>query len=216
MPDGFEKQIDRQGFTDLLEFLTSRGKYLPLPMTKVATAVSTKPLFHGVENGPDRLVFDDWSAKIVGDIPFQLIDPNGDRVANIVLLHGSNGTLPPKMPKSVRILTNSAANKIHLLSGVSGWGFPAYGKESVSMTVRLHLADGSTEDHPLINGVHFADYIRRVDVPGSKFAMLVGNQQLRHIVVEPKSGQRIEEIELIKGDDPTAPIVVAITIESGS
>jgi hypothetical protein len=81
------------------------------------------------------------------------------------------------------------------------------------MTVRLHLADGSIEDHPLVNAVHFADYIRRVDVPGSEFAMMVGGQQLRHIVVKPKSDQTIETIELVKGDDPTAPIVVAVTVE---
>src|SRR5207253_1298931 len=37
MPDGFEKQVSRQELTDLLEFLTKRGKYLPLPLDKVAT-----------------------------------------------------------------------------------------------------------------------------------------------------------------------------------
>ena len=56
------------------------------------------------------------------------------------------------------------------LSGVSGWGFPYGEKGSVSMIVRLHYADGKTEDHPLRNGVEFADYIRTVDVPGSKLA----------------------------------------------
>jgi hypothetical protein len=213
MPDGFEKQIDEQGFTDLLEFLTLKGKYLPLPLSKVATAISTKGLFHEGDNGADRLVFADWSPKMVGEIPFQLIDPQGKRVANIVLLHGPRGTMPPKMPKSVRVLCNSTASAIHLLSGVSGWGFPAHQGKTVSMTVRLHLADGSTEDHPLTNAIHFADYIRRVDVPGSEFAMMVRGQQLRHVVVAPKTDQLIKEIELIKGDDPTAPIVVAVTIE---
>ena len=43
--DGFEKQIDPQGLTDLLEFLTFKGKFLPLPMNKAATAISTKGLF---------------------------------------------------------------------------------------------------------------------------------------------------------------------------
>ena len=37
-------------------------------------------------------------------------------------------------------------------------------------TSAFSTADGKTEDHPLKNGEHFADYIRRVDVPGSKFA----------------------------------------------
>ena len=38
------------------------------------------------------------------------------------------------------------------------------------MIVRLTYDDGKTEDHELRNGVHFADYIGRFDVPESKFA----------------------------------------------
>lgn len=213
MPEGFEKQIDRQGFVDLLEFLTAKGRFLPLPLDKAATAVSTKGLFHEGDNGADRFVFDDWKTKMVGDVPFQLIDPQGKRVANLVLLYGPQGTMPPKMPKSVRVPCNAAAKTIHLLSGVSGWGFPAHRPKSVSMIVRLHYDDGTTEDHPLINGVHFADYIRRVDVPESKFAVQARGQQLRHIEVTPETEQVIREIELLKGDDPTSPIVMAITVE---
>ena len=81
------------------------------------------------------------------------------------------------------------------------------------MIVRLHLADGSTEDHPLKNGLHFADYIRRVDVPDSEYALSARGQQLRHIRVSPRTEQVIREIELVKGNDPTAPIVMAITVE---
>jgi len=43
------------------------------------------------------------------------------------------------------------------------------------MIVRLHYADGKTEDFPLRNAVHFADYIQRYDVPGSKFASRPGS-----------------------------------------
>jgi putative heme-binding domain-containing protein len=213
MPEGFEKQIDTQGFADLLEFLTDKGRYLPLPLEKVASAVSTKGLFHDGDNGPDRIVFPEWKPVMVGEVPFQLIDPQGKRVPNIVLLNGPQGSLPPKMPKTVSIPCNTPVNAIHLLSGVSGWGFPAHREKSVSMTVRLRLADGSVEDHPLRNAVHFADYIRRVDVPESAFAMMVGGQQLRHVTVKPETDQTVESIELVKGDDPTAPIVVAVTIE---
>ena len=65
----------RKASADLLEFLTDKGSYLPLPLGKSATAVSTKGLFHDGDNGPDRIVFDDWSPKMVGEVPFQLIDP---------------------------------------------------------------------------------------------------------------------------------------------
>ncbi|MGI9441792.1 MAG: PVC-type heme-binding CxxCH protein [Rubripirellula sp.] len=213
MPEGFEKQIDPQGFTDLLEFLTDKGRFLPLPIAKAATAISTKGLFHNGDNGADRFVFEDWSPKMVGEVPFQLVDPEGKRVANLILLHGPQGTMPPKMPKSVRLACNAPAKTIHLLSGVSGWGFPAHQQKSVSMIVRLHLADGSTEDHPLKNGLHFADYIRRVDVPDSEYALSARGQQLRHIRVSPRTEQVIREIELVKGNDPTSPIVMAVTVE---
>ena len=33
-----------------------------------------------------------------------------------------------------------------------------------------------TEDHALKNGVHFADHIRRVDVPFSSFAIALRSQ----------------------------------------
>jgi hypothetical protein len=82
------------------------------------------------------------------------------------------------------------------------------------MIVRLHYSDGSTEDHELLNGVHFADYIRRIDVPESQFAFQLRGQQIRYLAVEPETEKVIEKIELIKGEDQTAPIVMAVTVET--
>ena len=81
------------------------------------------------------------------------------------------------------------------------------------MIVRLHYANGESEDHELRNGVHFADYIRRVDVEGSEFAFALRGQQIRYLAIEPESDEVIERLELIKGEDRTAPVVMAITIE---
>jgi putative membrane-bound dehydrogenase-like protein len=214
MPDGFEKQLTRQELTDLLEFLTQRGKYLPLPLDKVATAVSTRSMFVSPDALVERLVFEDWKPKTFEGVPFHLIDPQGDRVANVVLLYAPQGSLPPKMPKTVSLPCNMPAKVIHLLSGVSGWGYPYTEKGSVSLTVRLHYADGKTEDHPLKNGDHFADYIRRVDVPGSKFAFNLRGRQIRYLAVHPQRQSKIERIEFVKGPDDTAPVVMAVTIES--
>ena len=83
----------------------------------------------------------------------------------------------------------------------------------MSVIVRLHYDDGQTEDHELRNGVHFADYIRRVDVPGSKFAFNLRGRQVRYLAVSPKRTAPIERIEFVKGDDDTAPILVAVTLE---
>jgi hypothetical protein len=199
--------------TSLLEFLTDKGKFMPVSLDRYATAISTKGLFGNGDDGPDRMVFSDWTPKIFKDVPFILTDPRGKTVPNIILLNGPNGSLPPTMPRSVTLPCNSEAKAIHLLSGVGGWSFPYDAKKTVSMVVRLHYKDGSTEDIELINGVHFADYIRRVDVPESEFAYALGGQQIRRVTVNPKKHDVIETIELVKGPDNTAPIVMAVTIE---
>ncbi|MCP4174445.1 MAG: c-type cytochrome [Fuerstiella sp.] len=213
MPEGFEKQATEDEISNLLQFLTNKGKYVPIPLDRYATAISTKGMFHSGDNGPDRVIFPDWKPKIFKGVPFVLTDPRGKTTPNIILLNGPQGPVPPKMPKTVSLPCNTAAKAIHFLSGVGGWSHPAFRGKTASVTVRLHYADQTTEDHPLLNGVHFADYIRRVDVPGSEFAFSVRGQQVRFLSVTPKRSDKISTIELLKGDDPTAPIVVAITIE---
>jgi len=215
MPEGFEKQIPTEDLKNLLAFLTQRGKYLPLDLRKAATIVSTRGMFHSADSEAERLIFADWSAKTVAGVPFVLVDPKGDRVPNVILLHGPEGTFPPRMPRSVELPCNASAKAIHLLSGVSGWGFPYGRKGSISLIVRLHYADGKTEDHPLANGVEFADYIRVVDVPGSKLAFtLQGRQQIRYLSLQPlRPDSTIEKIEFVKGSDRTAPVIMAVTVE---
>jgi putative heme-binding domain-containing protein len=215
MPEGFEKQISETELADLLEFLTQKGKFLPLPIDKAATIVTTQGMFYDKRGRQERLVLPDWSAKTAFDVPFQLVDPLGDRVPNAIMLRSENGDVSRAMPLAATVPCNAPAKAIHLLSGISGWGFPASPKGSVSMTVRLHYADGQTEDHPLINGEHFADYIREVDVPGSRLAFkLRGGQQVRYLTVTPERDAPIQEIEFLKGEDRTAPIVMAVTLES--
>jgi hypothetical protein len=224
MPEGFEKLIEPAALVDLLEFLAARGKYLPLPLDKVATAVSTRGMFQNPDAEVERLAFNDWRPKTFAGVPFQLVDPQGDRVANSVLLFGPQGPLTQQMPKSVSLPCHAPAKAIHLLGGISGWGYPGGEKGSVSLIVRLHYAgkkiangtsaDGDSEDHELRNGEHLSDYIRRIDVPASQFAFDLGGRQLRYLAIEPKRPDVIDRIELVKGPDATAPVVMAVTIEA--
>ena len=59
----------------------------------------------GMPFGPGRtvgrLVFEDWGPKVVDGVPFALVDPQGDRVPNAIMLYGPIGRIPPKMPRSV-------------------------------------------------------------------------------------------------------------------
>ncbi|HVU86896.1 MAG TPA: PVC-type heme-binding CxxCH protein [Pirellulales bacterium] len=214
MPEGFEK-LPADELVNLLEFLAARGRYFPLPLDKAATAVSTIGMFYDHAATAERLIFADWKPRTLCGVPFYPIDPRDDRVPNVVLLYGPQGAFPPQMPKSVSVPCNATVKAIHLLSGVSGWGYPLGMKGSLTMTVRLVYADGESEDHPLLNGEHFADYIRRVDVPGSKFAAHLRDQQIRVITIEPARHSAIDHVELIKGDDATAPVVMAMTAEAG-
>lgn len=213
MPEGFEEQLKEADMTNLLEFLTSKGRFVPLPLASVATAVSTKGLFHQGDDGPDRLVFPDWKAKTFAGVPFQLVDPLGKNKPNIVLLFGPMGTLPPTMPRSVKLPCNMPIGKLHMLGGISGWGFPASQKGSVSLIVKFNYADGQSEEQPLLNGQHFADYIRRIDVADSEFAFNLRGQQVRYLAVEPKRKAVVNDVELIKGPDGSAPIIMALTAE---
>ncbi|WP_435015917.1 PVC-type heme-binding CxxCH protein [Tundrisphaera sp. TA3] len=214
MPEGFEKQLGNEGMADLLAFLTQRGKYLPLDLAKVADVVTTRGMFFDPDSSIERLVFPDWTPKTFEGVPFVLVDPRGDRIPNAVMLYGPNGTNAPKMPKSVTIPCDLPARAIHLLSGISGWGATGPdGDHTVSMIVRLHYADGKTQDIPLKDGVHFADYIRPIEVPGSKLAFRLRGKQVRYLSVQPDRAEPIRAIELVKGPDDTAPIVMAVTVE---
>ncbi len=213
MPEGLEEQLKETDMTNLLEFLTSKGRFLPLPLASVATAVSTKGLFHDGDNGPDRMIFPDWKSKTFNGVTFQLVDPQGKSKPNIIMLHGPQGTVPPSMPRNVKLPCNMPVGKLHMLSGVSGWGYPATKEGTTTMIVKFYYADGQTEEQKLINGKHFADYIRRVDVPDSQFAFNLRGQQVRYLAVVPQRKEVVTEVELIKGDDASAPMVMAITAE---
>jgi len=141
------------------------------------------------------------------------VDPQGGTVPNAVLLNGPLGKIPPTMPRSVTLPVNAPAKAIHFLSGVAGWGYPVGREGTLSMIVRVRYDDGSVEDHELKNGVHFADYIGTQDVPGSKLAFKLGGQQVRYLTVTPRKKESITSIDLVKGRDQTAPIVMAVTVE---
>jgi hypothetical protein len=207
-----------------------RGEFLLLPFGRVATACSLEPLFG--DDGLDRFEMADWGTVTANGIPFALVDPRGgDRmVPNIILLHTpqvwtrpSADAVVTSMPRGVTLPVGTRAAGIHLLGCVSGWGWPwtnrtnrdLFQKGNIAVIVRLRYADGETEDHPLRNGEHLADYVRRIDVPGSTFAFLTGNgRQVRQTTVIPRRAAVVQEVELSKGEsDGTAPLFFAVTVE---
>ncbi len=214
MPEGLEETLGDQGLVDLLEFLTTKGEYVPLPLGQVATVVTTKGMFYGRESPIERLVFPAWGIQTFNNVPFMLVDPQNGTANNAVMLHSPNGDLPPKMPKSVMLPCETAVSRIHLLGGVAGWAAQGPRDGGVSMIVRLHYVDGAKEDHPLVDGRHVADYIGKFDVPNSQLAFDLNGRQVRYLAIEPKRpSDVIKFIEFVKPGGPTAPIVMAVTVQ---
>lgn len=214
MPAGFEKQLSPTKLRNLLAFLTQKGRYFPLDLRSVATISGGRGMFYNRDNPAGRIVLSDWSPRKIEGVPFHFVDPKGGEVPSLVMLHSRLGTYPPRMPKSVKLPVHSPAIAIHFLGGVAGWGYPLGQKGSVSLIVRLHYADGTTEDHLWKNGIQIADYIRVIDVPKSTLAFQPNGHQMRYLAITPKRDIPIESLDLIKGNDDTAPIVMAITVET--
>jgi uncharacterized protein len=215
MPEGFEKTLSTDELVNVLEFLTQRRRFLPISLEKVATTITTRDMFSDRPTIRERLEFDNWSPKAVDGVLFQLIDPAGDKRPNALLFHCDRAKSLRSMPRTVELPCNAPAKAIHLLGCVSGWGFPATGKGSVSLVVRLHYADGQSEEHSLRNGYELADFNGVHEVPNSKLAFkLAGNRQVRCLAIEPKRREPIAKIEFAKGPDDTAPVVLAVTVET--
>jgi putative membrane-bound dehydrogenase-like protein len=214
MPEGFEQSIDDKGLVDLLEYLTQSERFIPLGLDSVATATSATGMFYDREATRERLRLNQYGVVTVADVPFTVIDPMDGAKNNVVMLHGPKGPFAPNMPTSVSLSCKTAASKIHLLGGIAGWASRTAGNHGVSMIVRLNYADGKTEDHPLVNGQHISDYNGRFDVPKSKFALeTLDGGQIRYLAITPRRDAVIDNIELVKPGHPTAPVVVAVTIE---
>jgi len=212
MPEGFEK-LSRGELTDLLAFLTQRGKFLPLSLREVANSVTTRGMFQDEALDWERLIFADWSPKEFAGVPFQLLDPQGSRAPNAVVLYSPRGKVCRELPRQAKVACNGRVKALHLLGGVSGWGWPALREPSVSLIVRLNYADGQQEEHPLVNGQHLADYNGTPDVPKSRLAFDLGGRQVRYLAIHPARDVAIDSIEFVKGPDESAPVIMAVTAE---
>jgi hypothetical protein len=198
--------------------------FTPVPLGGVATATTGRPLFDS-DTSKDRFVFSGWGPREVAGVPFALVDPRGEG-KNCILLRGAMGEQPTAAPEKVGIPVGRPAAAVHFLAGVAGWGWPWQpgntegdeNKGKVAVTVRVRYADGRAEEFPWVNGEHVADWIKRVEVPGSAFAFSDDrNHQMRYLAVRPSDiGAEVKEVELVKGPDlpEVTPFVLAVTVEA--
>jgi len=216
MPEGFEA-LGGEALRDIIAYMQaeSGGKFRTLDLAKAFTANTARGLYIAEANTKDTLKFAKTGHVTVEGVPFNIIAP--DRApANVILLKGGpERTFARTMPERVDVPVGGfKANRLHFLGGVGGWAHPFGEEREIVMKVTTHSVDGQRETFQLRNGVEFADYIREVEVPGSKLTKgLVKENQLRWFTIPLSGATEIDRITLESTSTGVAPTTVAITAE---
>lgn len=220
MPTGFES-LGAEGLRDLFAYLRSgyeRFRVLDLaPLCSASTALG----LYDTRYDAKPMDFVRYGTLEVAGVPFELLDPArnpGGR--NALVLRGGlhkQWQCNTDMPQRVEIPVGAALERVHVLGGIAGWGFPYVSDTIPALRWTWVYAGGATEEHILRNGVEFADWIRHVDVPGSEFApgLLKARSwgQVRQFHVQPERPEVVDRIILESFGNDLAPTVLALTAE---
>ena len=220
MPEGFE-QFGAEGLRDLLTYLCADElRFRILDLTSVFTADTSRGIYMTEESRDESLRFKKWGTIKHRDVPFDIVNPARTATGkNVIVLQGGAG-MARNYPKQVEVKVGLPATKLHFLSGVAGWGFPAVDEEKPVAKVTVHFAGGGTEEFVLRNRVEFADYIGRFDVPGSEALsnlddLLQQGRQLRYFARPLTKRGVVEKLTLSSYANDVAPTFVGLTAETG-
>jgi putative heme-binding domain-containing protein len=212
MPDGFEKLLTRTEFSDLLEFLTERTQFVPLDLGRVATTSSAAAELQAAESSRDGGAAT-WGLEPFAGVPFYRIDPQAGRVRNVVELRSRRRDQTSGLPSSVELPCRMAAKAIHFLAADNELTPGPPGRGPAFLLVRLHYADGATEDHPIASSA----------LPGNIGALAARNepqpsaslneQPFYYFKIEPKNETVIQAVELAAGFGGATPAILAVTAE---
>jgi len=216
MPEGFEA-LGADGLRDLLSFVcSSESRFRFIDLSPAFTADSRRGIYVSTEATYDTLKFRKFGPAVVEGIPFNVVDPakspGGKNL--LVLRGGASRSYSRTLPQKVEAKVGFPVSRLHFLGGVAGWGYPGGGDDAPAMKVTAHFAGGKTEELTFKNGNEFADYIRVVDVPGSKLTEgIVTENQLRFFSKPLSNRGVVEKLTLESFNNGLAPTTVAITAE---
>jgi len=217
MPEGFEA-LGGEGLRDLLTFVcASESRFRFVDLSSAFTADNRRGIYIRQEATYDTLKFRKFGPAVVEGVPFNVVDAakTGGGKNLMVLKGGASRTFSKTMlPQKVEAKLGYPVRKLHFLGGVAGWGYPGGGEDVPVMKVTAQFADGQKEELIFKNGVEFADYIRVVDVPGSKLTEgIVTENQLRYFGKPLSHRGVVEKLVFESFDNGVAPTTVAVTAE---
>lgn len=218
MPEGLDA-LGPEPLRDILAYICGDAmkQFRILHLADAFTADSRGGVFKGIKPNEGQVRLAKYGNVKIENVPFFIQDAakaaNG---ANLIVLKGG----PPKaysqtFPAKVEVAVNMAAKRIQMLSGISGWGWPAHRPEEPALKATVVYENGDKEEFTFINGVHFSDYIRPVEVPGSKEVEgITDGQQMRLLTLE-LTKKAVAKTLILESPQPngTAPVIVAITAD---
>jgi putative membrane-bound dehydrogenase-like protein len=220
MPEGFE-QLGAEGLRDMLTYLCADDlKYRILDLTSAFTANTSRGIYATVESRDESLRFRKWGTLKHRDVPFDIVSPQRSPTGNNVIVLKGGGGLSQSYPKDIEIKVGLKISRLHFLGGVAGWGYPIGEKDKPAVQVIVHYAGGEKEEIILRNGVEFADYIAKIDVPGSEALdnldqLLMQGRQVRYFAKPLTKKGVVEKLTLSSYVTELAPTFVGITAELG-
>ncbi len=221
MPEGLES-LGAEALRDILSYLCAdAGNFRVIDLQTAFTASSVKGLYDS-RREPHNLRLKKFGITMVEGVPFMVSDPakNLKGLNAIVLKGGSAPDWESKrvMPQKVEFRVGFAAPRIHVLGGIAAWGTLDGDKApEPAVKVTFTYADNQTETLILKDGFEFSDWVRRVDVKGSKFVPGIlengARGQVRWFTMRPKRRDVIERLTLESYDNHLAPTFLAMTAD---
>ncbi len=218
MPEGLDG-LGAEALRDILTFICGEAskQFRIISLADAATASSSDGVFAGPAPNQGQVRLKKFGDFKVEGVPFFIPSPEKATSGNFIVLKGgpAPGNHSQTFPARVELALNVETKKIQLLSGISGWGWPAVRDEAPALKATVVYASGEKEEFTFVNGVHFSDYIRPTEVPGSRYVEgITDGQQMRLLTLElTKKGPAKTLILESPAGNKTAPVVAAITAD---
>ena len=219
MPEGLDA-LGAEALRDILAFIVGDAakQFRILHLADAFTADSRDGLFASPDPRGGQVKLSKFGNVKVEGVPFFIQDPaKSSTGGNLIVLKGGPGkdNHSQTFPAKTEVAINVAAKRLQLLSGVSGWGFPAVRDEATALKATVVYEGGEKEEFTFLNGIHFSDYIRPVEVPGSKgIEGLADGQEPRLLTLElTKKGIAKTLILESPEGNKTPPVVIAVTAD---
>ncbi|MBB5035872.1 PVC-type heme-binding CxxCH protein [Prosthecobacter dejongeii] len=218
MPEGLDA-LGPEALRDILAFICGDASkhYRILNLAEAYTADSREGVFAGPAANQGQVRLAKLGNVQVNRVPFFIQDAAKSATgANLIVLKGG----PPKsqsatFPAKVEVPIHVATKRLQLLSGIAGWGFPAVKNEVPVLKATVLYDSGEKEEFTFLNGVHFSDYVRNVEVPGSNFVEGITQGQQMRLISMDLTKRGVAKTLLLESPErnPTAPVIVAITAD---